>query len=529
MIKKSSPSIFNDVIGPIMRGPSSSHTAAAQRIGAIIRQLNKAVFTKVLVEFDRTSALATTYLGQGSALGLAGGLLGIEMTDPEIINYEKHLKNSNFSIEYIITNIENKNPNAYQISVQYQDRENIHVLAISTGGGMFEIIEMNGFHVSIKGDFFENLMFITDITKEGLSKLKQILKANLSDAIFEILKDKQGKVLLSIKSRDSLTNHLAEIKGLDKYISKHIEVSPVMPVISSFDTILPFTTESQMLDMAEKENISLSELAIRYESARSGLDATSVKKKMEEIVIIIYDSIQQGLDGTYYEDRILGSQSKLIKVAEQKGLIKKTINNSIIAFTSAIMEVKSSMGLIVAIPTAGSCGVVGGALFGSVANQKLDVESMVRAFLAAGITGVFIAEKYTFSAEEGGCQVETGSGAAMAAAGLVEMNGGTAKQAMAAASMALQNELGLVCDPVAVRVEVPCLGKNIMAATNALNSYIMAIAGYNPMMPFNEVIDAMKSVGEALPSSLCCTGLGGLAQTPTGKCLHKKFNPKPSK
>lgn len=529
MIKKSSPSIFNDVIGPIMRGPSSSHTAAAQRIGAIIRQLNKAIFTKVIVEFDRKSALATTYLGQGSALGLAGGLLGIEMTDPEIINYEKHLKNSNFTVEYVITSIENKNPNAYQISVQYPDREDFRVLAISTGGGMFEIIEMNGFKVSIKGDFFENLMFITDITKEGLSKLKQILSANLSDAVFEILKDKQGKVLVIIKSRDSLTNHLAEIKGLDKYISRHIEVSPVMPVISGFDTILPFTTESQMLDMAEKENISLSELAIRYESARSGLDATSVKKKMEEIVIIINDSIQQGLNGTYYEDRILGSQSGLIKEAEQKGLIKKTINNSIIAYTSAIMEVKSSMGLIVATPTAGSCGVVGGALFGSVANQKFDIESMVRAFLAAGIVGVFIAEKYTFSAEEGGCQVETGSGAAMAAAGLVEMNGGTAKQAMAAASIALQNELGLVCDPVAVRVEVPCLGKNIMAATNALNSYIMAIAGYNPMMPFDEVIDAMKSVGEALPSSLCCTGLGGLAQTPTGKCLHKKFNPKPSK
>jgi len=119
--------------------------------------------------------------------------------------------------------------------------------------------------------------------------------------------------------------------------------------------------------------------------------------------------------------------------------------------------------------------------------------------------------------------VETGSGAAMAAAGLVELNGGTAKQAIDAASMALQNELGLVCDPVAVRVEVPCLGKNIMAATNALNSSIMAIAGYDPVIPYNEVIDAMKDVGEALPSTLCCTGLGGLAQTPTGKCLNQKF------
>ncbi len=83
---------------------------------------------------------------------------------------------------------------------------------------------------------------------------------------------------------------------------------------------------------------------------------------------------------------------------------------------------------------------------------------------------------------------------------------------------------GFVCDPVAVRVEVPCLGKNIMAATNALNSSIMALAGYDPVIPYDETIDAMKEVGEALPASLCCTGLGGLAQTSTGQCLHKKFN-----
>lgn len=519
------PSIFNDVIGPVMRGPSSSHTAAAHRIGAFIRQLEEPVFTKVIVEFDRSGALATTYLGQGSALGLAGGLLGIDMTDPEIINYEKHLNKSNFTIEYIITNLECKHPNAYQISVQYPEREDIHILAISTGGGMFEIIEVNGCKVSIKGDFFENLIFFHDMPDEKMSELEQILSTNLSDAALEIIKCKEGKVLVNIKSRDSLINHLTKICDPGKYMTWNSEVSPVMPVISSFDIKLPFTSVDEMLELAEKENLSLSDLAIRYESARSGLDSASILKKMEEIVIIIRNSIKEGLKGTYYEDRILGTQSKLIIEAEQKGLIKKSINSSIIAFTSAIMEVKSSMGLIVATPTAGSCGVVGGALFGSLGDQDFDMESIVRAFMAAGITGVFIAGKYTFSAEKGGCQVETGSGAAMAAAGLVEMDGGTAKQAMAAASMALQNELGLVCDPVAVRVEVPCLGKNIMAATNALNASIMAIAGYDPVIPYDEVIDAMKSVGEALPSSLCCTGLGGLAQTPSGKCLYKKFNP----
>ena len=456
MKTKSFPSIFNDVIGPVMRGPSSSHTAAAHSIGAFIRQLDTPNFTKVIVEFDRTGALATTYLGQGSAMGLAGGLLGLEMTNPEIINYEKHLKNSCFSIEYIITDLENKHPNAYQICIQYPHREDLHILAISTGGGMFEIIEINDCQVSI---------------------------TRISDG------------------------------STDK------------PSIPSLDNKLPFTTEAEMLELAEKESLSLSELAIKYECALSGLDPDSVIKKMEEIALIIWASIQEGLQGTNYEDRILGTQSKLIIDAEKKGLIKKTINSSIIAYTSAIMESKSSMGLIVAAPTAGACGLVGGALFGSVAEQEFDKESMVRAFLAAGITGVFIAHKYTFSAEEGGCQVETGAGAAMAAAGLVEMDGGTAKQAMTAASLALQNMLGLICDPVAVRVEVPCLGKNIMGATNAYNAFIMAIAGYDAVIPYDEVIDAMKSVGELLPSSLCCTGLGGLAQTPTGKRLFKKFNP----
>lgn len=517
------PSIFNDVIGPVMRGPSSSHTAAAHRIGAFIRQLREPVYTKIIVEFDKVGALATTYLGQGSAMGLAGGLLGIDMKDPEIINFKKHLSKSNFSIEYIITNLNCKHPNAYQISIHYPEKENIHILAISTGGGMFEIIELNGFKVSIKGDFYENLFFLNELPVNKLSEIKQIFTTRFSDLAIDTVRSRKDEVLINIKSGYSLKKRLPIIIQFEEYLDWNSEVSPVMPVVSGFNIKLPFTNVNEMLELAELENFSLSDLAIRYESARSGLDADSILNKMKEIVIITRNSIKDGLNGTHYKDRILGTQSKLIIEAEQSGLITKSINNKIIAFTSAIMEIKSSMGLIVAIPTAGSCGVVGGAIFGSKGELDLDIESVVRAFLAAGIAGIFIAQKYTFSAEEGGCQVETGAGAAMAAAGLVDMNGGSAKQAMAAASMALQNELGLICDPVAVRVEVPCLGKNIMAATNALNSSIMAIVGYDPVITFDEVIDTMKSVGESLPSSLCCTGLGGLAQTPTAKCLHKKL------
>jgi len=131
MKSKHVPGIFNDVMGPVMRGPSSSHTAAAHRIGSMIRQAAGPDFSKVIVKFDKTGALATTYLGQGSALGMAGGLLGVEMADPEIVNFEKRLENSSFTIKYIITDIENKHPNAYQISVQYPKGQDLHILAIT--------------------------------------------------------------------------------------------------------------------------------------------------------------------------------------------------------------------------------------------------------------------------------------------------------------------------------------------------------------------------------------------------------------
>jgi L-serine dehydratase len=247
---------------------------------------------------------------------------------------------------------------------------------------------------------------------------------------------------------------------------------------------------------------------------------------MGEIVSIIKTSVNEGLKGTAYADRILGHQSHLMLEAEKDKKIIPAVQNRIIAYVTAIMESKSSMGIIVAAPTAGSAGVLGGAIFGLAEGVYDDQLSIVRAFLAAGLIGVFIAHKYTFAAEEGGCQVECGAASAMAAAGLVQLMGGTARQAVDASSMAMQSLLGLICDPVADRVEVPCLGKNILGATNALNAANMSIAGFDPVIPFDEVIDAMRSVGEKLPSSLCCTGLGGLSVTPASLKLHDKLRRK---
>ena len=150
-------------------------------------------------------------------------------------------------------------------------------------------------------------------------------------------------------------------------------------------------------------------------------------------------------------------------------------------------------------------------------------EKVARAMLAGALIGVFIATDSTYAAEVAGCQAECGAAAGMAAAALATLGGGTTRQAVGAASMALQNSFGMVCDPVANRVEVPCLGKNVMAASNALSCANMALAGYDPVVPLDEVIRAMDKVGRSLPHELRCTALGGLSVTPTSKAIEKRL------
>jgi L-serine dehydratase len=181
------------------------------------------------------------------------------------------------------------------------------------------------------------------------------------------------------------------------------------------------------------------------------------------------------------------------------------------------------MGVIVAAPTAGACAALPAAVITVAEDLGLDEEAMARAMLAAGLVGVFICTPWSFAAEVGGCQAEGGSAAAMAAAALVTLAGGTLRESLAAASLALQSMIGLVCDPVANRVEVPCLGKNVMAAANALACANMALAGFMEVIPFDEVVATAKRVAAQMPRELRCTALGGLSITPTSLAIEQQL------
>ena len=184
------------------------------------------------------------------------------------------------------------------------------------------------------------------------------------------------------------------------------------------------------------------------------------------------------------------------------------------------------MGVIVAAPTAGSCGAMPGSVLAVVDALELSEDEAIKALLVAGLIGVFIAAHSTFAAEVGGCQAECGSGSTMAAAAIVGLAGGNLAQGICAASMALQSSLGMICDPIGNRVEAPCLNRNVMAASNALSCANMALADYDHLIPLDQVIETMYDVGNSIHNTLRCTNLGGLSITKAAKEIEAKMGQK---
>lgn len=513
------PSIFNDIIGPVMRGPSSSHTAASWRIARVCLDILNEPLRNALVEFDKAGAWATNYREQGTAMGMNGGLLGLEITDPRMKDTEQVMAERDLSIKYEIASFPTHHVNTVRIFLTGIYGKSIEVYAASLGGGSFNVYRIDDHQVDIRGDYHELLVR----TQNSGSILESI------DALIPHiaqLDQSAGKndVLINVKSPEKIPDEIIEHITNFPLTEGAIVVHPVLPIISGNDTALPFKDLKSLVKYAEKENYSLGDIGLIYEKCLSGLPEAALLAKMQDIIKVIDKSIHTGFEGTVFEDRILHHQSHLIKKAEnEKKILPDSIVNKIIAYVTAIMEVKSALEVFVANPTAGSCGTVGGVLKAISEELKSSEGELIKSYFAAGIVGAYFAAGPGFSAEEHGCQVECGAASGMAAAAMVQLLGGTARQAIDAASMAIQNMIGLICDPVADRVEVPCLGKNINAAVNAYASANMVRSGFDAVIPLDEVIETVFRVGKQMPSCIKCTGKGGLAITNTGTELKRKL------
>ncbi len=515
------PSIFNDVLGPVMRGPSSSHSAAANRIGRLCRDLVEGDLRRAVIEYDPNGSLVTTHKSQGTDMGLYGGFLGWEPDDPRLPDYAKHIESAGLEIDVRYESYGATHPNNYKIAIEGVNGYQHALQAISTGGGMIEVTEVDGTPVRMGGDFFETLVYLGDDAnaQSVLAELSADLDFDSSEACngelsilrFSMVQEPADEAIAAIRNNP----HVSDLRIL----------RPVLPILSRRDLSVPFQTVEAMLDFNQGKNLALWELALEYESARGAISREVVIEKARTILGLMEASVNTGLAGTEYEDRILPCQSvNFVKSQAEGKLIPGDVMNRIIAYVSAILEVKSSMGVIVAAPTAGSCGAMPGSMLAVADSLGVDEEGKIQALLVAGLIGVFIATHATFAAEVGGCMAECGSGAGMSAAAMVGLANGSLEQQLAAASVALQNSFGMTCDPVANRVEAPCLGKNVLAGSNAFACANMALADYKHLIPLDEVIHAMNKVAGAIPHELCCTAKGGLSITPTSKAIERKLN-----
>lgn len=511
-------SIFNDVIGPVMRGPSSSHCAAALRIGRLARDLMGGEIREVLVEFDRNGSLPTTHEGQGSDMGLCGGLLGWDAADERLPGSREALRETGTKLRFKIVDCGDPHPNTYCLTLSAAGDQH-SLRAISTGGGMIEVVAVDGFPLSIAGDYYETLLWVDSNGPEVVRCLSALMEA---EAI--LLHESAAGQLVEVKAQRFLDERILSELRKHGAIRQVKRLAPVLPVLSRREVAVPFQTCDELLRYDAGRGNPLWRLALEYEMARGGLTEDEVLVKMVEIVRLLRRSIQHGIAGTSYSDRLLGYQCGTFQRRMDNGqLLDGGALNQIVLYVSALMEVKSSMGVIVAAPTAGACAAVPAAILGMAEALGLSEEVMAQGLLASGLVGVFVSSRWTFAAEMGGCQAECGVAGSMAAAGLVTLAGGTLLQAIAAASMALQSMLGLICDPVANRVEVPCLGKNVLAASNAFCCANLALADYDPVIPLDEVIETARRVGSQMPRELRCTALGGLSITQASRRLEREL------
>ncbi len=287
--------------------------------------------------------------------------------------------------------------------------------------------------------------------------------------------------------------------------------------------MLDYMSVAEIAAQARRQGSSFGEIVLQDQAAQMERSRTDILREMDESLAVMERAADRGLDKELRSNSGLTGGDGARMRAYARGALGGAFCARAMEIALATAECNAAMGRIVASPTAGSCGILPGAVISMMENRGVDRENACMALIAAGGVGMVIANQASISGAAGGCQAECGSAAAMAAAALVQMAGGDAGMLENAVAMALKNLLGLVCDPVAGLVEVPCIKRNAGGVMIAIAAADMALAGIRSVIPVDEVISAMREVGESLPCALRETALGGLAATPTGQEIRNRL------
>jgi len=511
-------SILNDVLGPVMRGPSSSHTAASYRIARLAVALFDAQPASVRVIFDPAGSYGQVYRQQGVDLGFAMGLLGLPLTDATFFQALDVVSSRGIDLEFDVRPLEYPDhPNTADIQLQAADGKTLAVRARSIGGGSVELTRIDGWPVLVTGQTHELLV---ELASAAEPRVRTLIAADGALTGEPALQMHDGQALLHAKRRSALARETrAALMALDG-VARVREAPPVAFVKQGPPL---FQSAAEMVALAEARGCSLGRLALAHETALLGVSEQEAFAEMARRVDLMCASVLAGLSNQVPEMQLLTPTASRIFRAEAAGkLAVGGLHARAAARALAVMHINSGMGVVCAAPTGGSAGVVPAVLATLMEERGLDREGATLAALAAGAIGVIVGTRATFAAEIAGCQVEIGAAGAMAAAAVVEAARGSPRQAADAAAISFQNTMGSVCDLVQGMVEIPCHTRNAVAASSAFVCADLVMGGYLNLIPLDETIDAVLSVGKMLPPELRVTSRGGLAVTPSALKLQRR-------
>jgi L-serine dehydratase len=510
-------SILNDVLGPIMRGPSSSHTAGPFYIGTLARALLGEEMASVTFAFDPDGSFAEVYRQQGSDLGFAAGVMGWSITDERFPEALDLAAEQGLQIAFVIERLpEADHPNTVEIRMTSRGGRQLRAVAQSVGGGAVVFAQVEGWPVRLTGDAHEVLVVLGG----GVESAVRELLTQDGQAIGRPVRQARGdQVLLHVRRQSPLEAGIrAEVEALPG-VHRIWTVPPLFFVLRGEPL---FFDAAEMVALAEERGCSLGRIALAYESALLGLSEDEVLGEMVRRFEVMRAAVHRGLEEDLPPMQLLRPSARQVYQAEAGGRVAiGGIHTRAAARAMAVMHVNGGMGVVCAAPTAGSAGVIPGVVVTLVEEKGLSQEQAALAMLAAAAVGLVVAMRATFAAEVAGCQVEIAASGAMAAAAVVEAAGGSARQAADAAAIAFQNTMGLVCDPVQGIVEIPCHTRNAVAAAAAFVCADLILGGYVNPIPLDETVDAVYAVGRMLPRELKCTALGGLSQTPSALAMSR--------
>ncbi len=487
-------SVF-DMIGPSMIGPSSSHTAGANRIGHIARNFFTSLKDYILknkgkktpfIEVKLYSSFADTGLGHKTPNAIGAGLLGYETDSKNMTEYGKpeyigkHFKlfdetDIRFAGYKLVDNHDNPYPegNVAKITL-FLENEEISITGYSIGGGNIEI------------------RYINDI------KLPDVITGK---------EDYNLKLFLKNGKATGVINKIYNIKKISQ------------------STVPPFNTMEEFLDYHQTSKKDIINIILELEYSLQFTNKEEIYSTLENYWNIMKESISEPLKKPQKSDFGLtgGDAKKIADYNPQNSVFKNDIFKRAVFYSTAVNEFNAQSGLIVACPTAGSAGIVPGVLKAYQEIQKCPDKEIWNAMLVAGFLGMILFNDVTTAGADFGCQAEIGSAAAMGAAAITYLEGGSSEAIVHAFTLAIKNSLGLVCDPVGGLVEVPCVKRNGIYSSMALSCAMMALSGVRSFVSPDEVILAMQEIGNKLNKDYKETARGGLAKTRDGKEINVKM------